>query len=159
MFLILFIYFSISSYGSTNVYAASSPCEYYQELTSDLGCHKDNYLIKFAYYYCKRFEKKEYKFSAHGQRFLQNTRVCLIKKMDDAIHDFWLNDIVSSENTCNKIAAIGYASHIPCYLENRFCALSRSDRRRITLTLGREILNRNVYRVRRAIYRQCGLQL
>lgn len=122
---------------------ASSVCEFYINKNTELNCSYKNYLISYGYTYCLRFEETTKHYSTAGQNTLAQIRQCLIDELN------------VSYLTCENARAIGYSSHVPCYIKNGFCQLQTADRMHILLTVYRELFSRVFVQIAAQIQSAC----
>lgn len=141
-----------ASFKFTNA-SENSDCEYYKELSEHLGCDEENYLTKFAYHYCTKFNHTSAKYSKEGQDVLLNIRTCLIQSMEQAA----LNENDHGSLTCPATEGIGLTNHVDCYVKSGFCEIKSSERVKIGLTINVQLLKPKMQKVYREIYRRCGL--
>lgn len=135
----------VSLFVSSTAFASEiEQCEYYPQKARQLGCSKDNYLMKFGYRYCRAFEKRHTKFSDAAQPVLDKIRGCLILQME------------KRQPVCLTAEAHGFNSHVPCYLLNGYCGLSGSDKLHILWIVRDQVANGNFRKVSSVINKACA---
>jgi hypothetical protein len=92
-------------------------CGFYKTKAAELGCEKENYLIRFGYHYCRKYLLANEHFSAEGQKILADIRACLIHSLE-----------VQTDLTCGDVKKLAEESHVSCYAQNGFCQLSAGDK-------------------------------
>jgi len=100
--------------------ASCGGCQFYacREATSACGAH--GYYLGFAVKYCERFlGTLSPRMSPAGRRFLADARNCLMRYVDQQ---------VAPTATCSDVKRRALDSHVACYHDNGFCALSLSDK-------------------------------
>lgn len=125
--------------------AQASVCDYYLEQSSQLGCPQYNYLKQFGYRYCERFLDRADVFNVESQWTLGKIRSCLIDSLK-----------TREDLTCENVAEIAWASHVPCYLNNNFCEMSLFDRYRVYWLLRDEVGTPFANEFSAEIIRVCG---
>jgi len=126
MKLILIILLQISS-----VYAIEScenlldDCEYYTCINKEKMCGKRSYFVGFGRKYCNKFSKIEHKFSNAGQSWIEETKKCLIRNIDN----------IDESSSCKEYKREAVSQHVPCYIESGYCQLSKKDKLRVTKTV------------------------
>jgi hypothetical protein len=88
-------------------------CQYYETLSTSMGCNDSGYLMHFGYKYCIKFFVEEPIFSPRGMRVLDQIRTCLQQKLEQA-----------PGLTCSNVEDIAVDSHATCYEESGFCSLN-----------------------------------
>lgn len=98
----------------------SGACPFYRCLDDALGCGPDAYLLDFACRYADLYLAETYaEMTEAGQSFLESVFECLQTSLaaeTDALTD------------CTAAAELGFASHVPCYLDAGFCELPLEDK-------------------------------
>lgn len=122
---------------------ARTECDYYVDKARALGCEDSNYLVRFGYRYCRKFEKRHEKFSITAKLVLARLRTCLIDRMEAA------------QPVCETAARIGYGSHADCYVESGFCGLKRSDKIDILWRVRGEFFNPSFRRAANEVLSRC----
>jgi hypothetical protein len=122
---------------------ARTECDYYLEKADALGCDASNYLVRYGYRYCRKFESRHEKFSSRARPVLASLRTCLIEVME------------SSRPTCATSAKIGYGSHADCYVASGFCELKRSDKIDILWRIRGEFFNPRFRRAANEVLARC----
>lgn len=93
-------------------------CGFYACIEARVRCGRGGYPIAYGKKYCNKFEKNINKFSVNGQRFVVETKSCLIDKLVS-----YKNDI-----SCSSLRRQAFEDHLPCYYKSGFCELSSSDK-------------------------------
>ncbi len=99
--------------------ASGAVCGYYNCVDDVLGCSDDAYLVAFACKYADRYLAQTYgEMTADGRRFLEEVFECLQETLDEE----------NGALDCTTVEEIGFASHVPCYVEAGFCDLILDDK-------------------------------
>lgn len=94
-------------------------CSYYTCREAAQPCGADGYVASYVGPYCRRFASvTEPRVSAAARRWLQRVRQCLVRELDRR---------APIGTGCEATRAIGLETHVTCYLETGFCALSPLD--------------------------------
>lgn len=99
--------------------SSAEVCGYYTCVDDALGCADDTYLLSFACKYADRYLAETYgEMTDDGQRFLREVFECLQETLagEGAILD------------CASAEEVGFASHVPCYVDAGFCELILDDK-------------------------------
>ncbi len=125
--LITFIIFSYSAFAfdAKRCEHLVDDCEYYSCLAEAKHCPQNTYPSNFGHRYCLRYEKRTEYFSDNGKLWIQNVKQCLIEKMIFYEEDF----------SCGQLKFKAFSDHVPCYIDNGFCELSRWDRKQVLKTI------------------------
>ncbi len=94
-------------------------CAYYRCREAAQPCGPDGYVASYVGPYCQRFASvTEPRVSQAARRWLQRVRQCLVRELDRR---------APIGTACEETRAIGLETHVTCYLETGFCALSPFD--------------------------------
>ena len=115
------IFLSINTYSFDECHDLTSDCEFYSCAEKQKHCGKKSYLIGFGHKYCNKFEKRKYKFSSEGKRWIEEVKRCLIRKLDN----------VENQLSCKRFKKIAIKHHVPCYINSGYCALSKKDKKSV----------------------------
>ena len=121
LILITLLYSGPATGAEVNCSLIKNECEFYSCLETKKNCGKYGYPLGFGKKYCLLFEKREHKFSASGNLFINKTRNCLIKTLLDS----------PKEVSCKALKRQAFKDHISCYIESGFCELSKSDKKNL----------------------------
>jgi len=113
---ILCCFFGTLSSASESVRFLGS-CDYYDSLSSELGCSSSGYLQSFGAHYCRRFDQEAARFSERGREALDAIRLCLQQSLENV-----------SKLTCGNVLAVAAESHGPCYRQGHFCEMNIWDK-------------------------------
>eukprot|EP00118_Oscarella_pearsei_P015093 m.133262 g.133262 ORF g.133262 m.133262 type:complete len:192 (+) comp38121_c0_seq7:282-857(+) len=87
-----------------------------------LLCHQRSIVIGFAQPACSAFVKALPLFSQEGREWVSAVKLCLILHLEDHLKD---------ARNCEDLWNIGFASHVPCYVQpspnTSFCSLTVDD--------------------------------
>ncbi len=116
---------------STRVFAQGiNDCEFYREQSLAMGCSKGDYLIKFGYKYCKKFQAIQNQFTPAGLKTLDAIRNCLINELDQ-----------TPGLLCSNMKSVALQSHVKCYVKVGYCSMEKRDRNLIARTVWRELID------------------
>lgn len=94
-------------------------CTYYSCREAAQPCGPDGYVEGYLAPYCQRFASvTEPRVSPAARRWLQRVRQCLVRELDRR---------APIGTDCEETRAIGLETHVTCYVETGFCALSPLD--------------------------------
>lgn len=98
------------------------------------GCGDAGYPLGFAAKYADRYVwEVRPDTGPEAQAFLAEVLVCLQQRFLDG---------VDVDMSCEQVAEIGFASHVPCYVGSGFCAVPLADQFRIFAAVDEEDLGR-----------------
>ncbi|MES2801478.1 MAG: hypothetical protein V4654_03215 [Bdellovibrionota bacterium] len=135
-----FIVFLFGVMGVLSLHAsecakALGTCEYYQCLEKQENCGKDGYYIKFGVHYCRKYQAEQSEYTARGQEFLDNIRVCLQEELERE------HQRAGELPKCSKVKKFAVETHKHCYSENNFCSLPKTDQYHVKLAAKKEIFD------------------
>jgi len=152
--LTIFILFFAASNGQTAEKAVqdcselTQDCEYYLCLETQKQCGSQGYLKSFGHKYCNRFQKyTQFNVSPKAQLWLSDVRSCLIRKLEE----------INQGLTCSELKQAAFKSHVPCYIEAKFCNLNYKDKYQIIRAIGRALRKPQVLRAGLRVLRSCRL--
>jgi hypothetical protein len=100
--------------------AGCGGCQFYACRDAEHGCGAHGYYLGYAQKYCERFLLAlRPRMSPAGQRFLDAGRDCLMRYVDQSL---------PVDDACENVKTDALASHVACYRDNGFCALSLADK-------------------------------
>lgn len=97
-------------------------CDVYEKLEEEACCGKNGYLLHYGLKNCRMFDSPEVisRFSEAGRKFVQCTRECLIKHLQ--------NMFKKDRPTCDDIYDSAVDSHTDCYLKCGFCEICKTEK-------------------------------
>ncbi len=88
-------------------------------LQGGAGCGPDGYLLGFGGKYARKYMLEvRPNLSEAGQAFLDHNLTCLEEALSAGME---------AEPRCEDVSTLGFASHVPCYVESGFCELPLDD--------------------------------
>ncbi len=122
-------------------------CEYYLCIEAQKKCGSKGYLKSFGHKYCQRFEmRSDTYFSLSTQKWIQQTKNCLIKKIDS----------FSSEKTsCKELRVKAFSSHVSCYVDAGFCEIDKKEKKKIYKIIGAAKLQPRIIKAGLQIRKSC----
>ncbi|KAK3577215.1 hypothetical protein CHS0354_030485 [Potamilus streckersoni] len=87
-------------------YANIGSCEFYDCLERRFPCGENSYNVKFGKHFCSKIARHIHLFTPAGQRFMNETNVCLTSHYSDLYQN--------SSATCERIREIGVNGIIRC---------------------------------------------
>ncbi len=94
-------------------------CSFYDSLETHFQCDNRGYPLSYGKKFCLKFLDKRGQFSEDGQQWIDSTMLCLMKHLNNLDPDL----------SCKALRKEAFASHIPCYIDNGYCNLSKEDRK------------------------------
>ena len=132
LLLIIFIIFNLSFTAfAVDCSNLGDSCSYYKCEEINRRCGDKGYLIRFGLKYCEKIKSKENRFSTDGKIWMNETRRCLISKVME----------IDSMISCRNLKKEAFKSHGPCYVNNGYCTLSKSDKKVILSLIKGQIFN------------------
>lgn len=97
----------------------SNDCEYYSCIAEAKHCNRFSYPTNFGKRICLRYQVRLDQFSKPGKAWVDSVRRCLIHEMSQFEEGL----------SCHGLRNRAFQSHVPCYIDNGYCQLSRSDQK------------------------------
>ena len=93
------------------------------ESLEDGGCGDAGYPLGWGGKYARKYMVEVHpELSEDGRAFLEGVLVCLQETLRDGL---------APDATCEDVADLGFASHVPCYRAHAFCSIPLTDMARI----------------------------
>jgi hypothetical protein len=94
------------------------PCQFYLDREQEAQCGPQGYYVEFGHRFCTLYSRSSRLLSARGQRWMEQTRECLIRKMQQE----------EPRLACSQVPMVAQDHHASCYAETGYCNLSLRDR-------------------------------
>lgn len=115
---------------ATNCRPTEDSCQFYLCKEEENPCGTHGYWLGYGYRYCERFLEKKEQFSEATQQWFKSVRYCL---QDEA-------RLFNNHESCQDSYREAMNSHVDCYTEAGFCALSFRERAKVIWTLKSALL-------------------
>ncbi|GFS19013.1 stanniocalcin-like protein [Elysia marginata] len=100
-------------------HAQNGNCEFYTCFDNRLPCGDDYYMKKHGSYYCNKTTNNMHRFTAAGQQFLTDIKVCLM----EPLQELYTRDFID----CHDLEHEAVAAIAPCFNEYNFCEVLRTN--------------------------------
>jgi hypothetical protein len=136
--------FSALAFAQSSCPPANDSCNYYLCKASQLRCTDNDYPIRFGYRLCQRYLENQSRSSDRLQAWLPKVRLCLQQKFEQL-----------KVSSCSSVEDAAFSTHVECYVQTGFCALTARDRAWLIYVTSWDMLHSEALRTAIAVDRAC----